>query len=441
MNTLEWRNTPDEAGLILVDGSGPVTGADGNSVRISFADAEAEGLALRGRSAEAQAPEAPEDPVPPDEGGRPDMGPNSGAGAEEPAPSTEENTATPEAPNSNQPGEAPSGGKQRGMAAQYYEEFSRSGALFDGIGSDRSEEEIAEARQVARLLAVRLDGDPRDPDGPPPEYRQVAFVPILLAAGVIGAEEAWILLTLFVGTVVATQLLRGNLGSSKPETGRAAARPPIPPGKAFPGAGGKADADSHQPYQLVADDLIKIWTKPLYSRGNKWTQEGNDIVVQQCLDVLNTEYPDLIGLINHIGGATVKGEGGTKVPELYKPGQNAQNPRSNSSRPDTSFGGRFGGVDFAAHINTAAMNRRGDWTSWERFSLARLIRNVGKDFVAAVRKLKKDDDREEYAHDVREACRDAMNALQDRLNELKKKQGENEGNGEEDQQPEQGKEE
>ncbi len=440
MNTLEWRNTPDERGLMLVDGSGPVIGTDGNSVRISFADAEAEGLELRERSAEATPNEAaplemPEDPVRPDEGGLPSLGP----GAEEPAPSTDENTAVPDVANAMQPGEAGGDGKQRGMAAQYYEAFARSGALFEGIGSERTEEEIAEARQVAQVLAVRLDGDPTDPDGPPPEYRKLAFVPVLLAAGAISAEKAWILLTLFVGTTVATQLLRGNLGSGKPKRGRAAARPPIPPGKAVPGAAGKADADSHQPYQLVADDLIKIWTKPLHSRGNKWTQEGNDIIIQQCLDVLNTEFPDLIDLVNHIGGATLNGKGEIKMPELYKPGPDAQNPRLNSSRPDTSLGGRYNGVDFAAHINSAARNLRGDWKAWERFSLARLIRNTGKDFVAAVRKLKKGDDREEYARDVREVCRDAMNALQDRLNELKQKQ--DEADGKEDQPPEDGKDE
>ncbi|MDA1100822.1 MAG: hypothetical protein O2967_17760 [Proteobacteria bacterium] len=424
---------------MLVDGSGPVTGADGNNVRVNFAEADAGGLAELERSTEAPRPETPIDPTQQDGGGGTGLGPDAGdAGVAET--SADENAVGASGNDASQAGEATSGGKYRGMAAQYDEEFAEHSPLSGETGAKRSEEEIAEARRIAKLLAIRLDGDPADPEGPPPEYKKLAFLQAIPAMTLISTKEVLALAAAIFGGAAVSTFIRGIKISDGAETARAEASTPDPPGKALLGWGGKPNEDMQKRYDILADNLIKIWIQPLRRRGNEVTQEGNDIVVQQCLDVLKTEFPDLAGLIDHVGGATKDGKGEINVKEGKVPNRNGSNLKYGYSYPDLSFKGTIFGKWFAAYINTADRNLRGDWTSWERFSLARLIRNAGKDFVIAMRKLKKDDDREEYARDAREVCRVVMKNLQDRLNEEKKKQGKEGRNKKDDDKNNNGKE-
>jgi hypothetical protein len=269
----------------------------------------------------------------------------------------------------------------------------------------------------------------------------VEYANTIASPPVMNKTADWHALTVVVGAATANKIWRGIMKSDRSETNHAEASTPIPGRKNFPGWGGNLDEETRERYDILGDDVIKILTEPLYRRGNKWTQEGNDIVVRECLDVLKTETPGLIGLIDHFAGASEDGKGKTPKPERRVDGQNAENPGKDASFPDMSIGGVINGKNIAAFINTASRNLRGDWTSWERFSLARLIYNAGDNFVAALRKLNKDDDREEYARDARKVCRDAMNYLQDRVNEENRKQDENKENDQDDQQAEEGKDE
>ena len=176
-----------------------------------------------------------------------------------------------------------------------------------------------------------------------------------------------------------------------------------------------------QYYQGLGQDLVELWTKPLLnSRGGAATQEGDNIVVQECLDVMETEFPDLVGIIDHIGGATEEGDGEVKVRQKHLYNAVDSKSRSGFSRPDTAFGGIFNGEKFEAFINTASRKVGGGLIKWEKISLARLIINAKGAFAEAMSKLKKDSDGDEFRKEARDVCRRAMTDLQRQIKELKK---------------------
>ncbi len=173
-----------------------------------------------------------------------------------------------------------------------------------------SEAERAQAHGLARRLSIRLQGNPDDPAKVHPEYEKVAFFLPLLWGGMIAADQVVAGLIAIYGaakvyeltggpsrTVEAVKDLAGTARSDRP--GKAPM--PIPPGM--------TGEQSRKYYQGLSEDLIDLWTKPLESRGNATTQHGNKIVAKECHDVLKTEFPELLGKIDHIGGADFRGEG------------------------------------------------------------------------------------------------------------------------------------
>jgi hypothetical protein len=249
-----------------------------------------------------------------------------------------------------------------------------------------SEAEKTQAQELARRLSIRLQSDPNDPTKIHPEYEKVAFLPALLLGGEITVKGAMAGLALIYGAAKAYELTGGPAKTAeavKGLFGTAETKPDgqeplrIPPGM--------TREQSQVYYQGLRSDLVDLWTRPLFnSRGNAETREGNDIVVQECLDVMKTEFPDLVGIIDHIGGATVRGEGDKNVTEKHLHGQNKANPRGEYSRPDVAFGGMFGEDGIFAYINTASQTIGGDLIKREAVSLARLMVNAGRAFVEAM---------------------------------------------------------
>ncbi|MBT7759826.1 MAG: hypothetical protein HN732_21025 [Rhodospirillaceae bacterium] len=323
--------------------------------------------------------------------------------------------------------------KYAGMASQSPDEIasiniSDSGKEGSISLQSKSEEEQAEVQELARTLTIKLQGDPEDVNGPPPEYRKVAFLPALLAAGALSPEALATALTAVVGAKIAGDILRGLFGKTGQDELQPKANSSGPRRKGpMPNPPGMNKDQSQKYYQTLGDDLIELWTEPLESRGNATTKRGNDIVAKECQEVLEKEFPELLGKIDHIGGANFRGDGESKLKEwtlLHK-----QTGMKNRSRADLTWGqiDEHGkalkrGEVARAHLNTQDMLKSGEATAWEAFSLARLVGNAGGELVEAIRKLKKDDDEVRYRRDVREKCRVIMAGLKKQLEELEENQ-------------------
>jgi hypothetical protein len=203
------------------------------------------------------------------------------------------------------------------------------------------------------------------------------------------------------GTEVGKELAKAKSDQPDPNAGS-----PAPPTNNKMEAPPPADPrvkDSSR-FEALSDELVKeILTPVLDSRGDPTTQKGNDIVAKQCKDVVESEFPHLVELYNHFGGATKDGIG-KKLKEPYIRAEPTQGGTKGSSRAD--LGLSLGGADNSIYINTQdTLADRETPDARERRNLAKLIKNVGDKLVYGMPKLRPGDDEAEYAKMAREKCR------------------------------------
>lgn len=176
------------------------------------------------------------------------------------------------------------------------------------------------------------------------------------------------------------------------------------------------------------DDFVREILRPIVNRrGNAATQRGNDIVAQECMKIAHEYSRD----IEHIGGATPKGEGGKSLPEKYY--RNIDTPKDQDGRLGSSFADvtfglmkdveRGGKSDRepakTANINTASEKRPGVYTDRELDGKTKLAKNIGTNIgtdiganIAAIMpKLRTGDDEEEYRKKAHEICREVFEEL------------------------------
>ncbi|MBT4491189.1 MAG: hypothetical protein HOK30_14125 [Rhodospirillaceae bacterium] len=299
----------------------------------------------------------------------------------------------------------------------------------------RSEAEMADAKRVADALSLGLDTLPRETLGKGSEYQQFAaaalLVPIMVEAGAIAIDAAAVLIARIGGRVVAKKIITKTLEILDSDT--ELAKPDETKSNETP-AGRleiKADADNKQYFDLVGEEVIRGWLKPLESRGDARTKRGNDIVVQECNAILEAEFPQLKRFnIKHDRGATKNGNGRDVFPEDHLPRLGDPEPgkseRSGFSRPDMSYRQLDhndkpvkGGA--RAYINTVSERADGTPTLREERSLRQLLINAGGRLAVAVSKFrgKGDDDEARYRRKVRDSCREIFRDLDRQTRNLK----------------------
>jgi hypothetical protein len=187
---------------------------------------------------------------------------------------------------------------------------------YSGTSRPPAKDETAKADELARALTSGLPGDPNGLENIHPEYEQIAFVLPLLWGGAVAAAEVVAWLGTIYGAAKVYEMTGGlskTVGSVK-DLGRT--KTPNPPRKGpMPIPPGMSQAQSKTYYRSLGQDLVDLWTEPLYSRGNETTRRGNDIIAQECDDILEKEFPELLGKIDHIGGANFQGDGESKLKE------------------------------------------------------------------------------------------------------------------------------
>lgn len=230
---------------------------------------------------------------------------------------------------------------------------------------------------------------------------QVAALPLIVAGGVAAWPE-------IAGIAAfAGKALLGGLGIA----GLLSLRGDTPEGGGEP-AGDDAEARHGRALQ---DRGVEVFLRPFHeSRGDEFTQRGNDIVVRECDKILRADFPELEGRVEHIGGATEEGEGVKKKKEIDIPNKhNPDNPRLGSTRPDISFMLDGDEKKKRFHVNTASMLVDGTTpTKRERRQLEKLSR-LGERVVKAMPKLRSGMDEGEYAELARDVCRDILKDAKD----------------------------
>jgi hypothetical protein len=158
----------------------------------------------------------------------------------------------------------------------------------------------------------------------------------------------------------------------------------------------------------VAEEFLKEVLKPLEDRrGDETTRRGNDIVAQECKKVLDEEFPDLVGKIQHIGGATKDGE-----KEKYLEEINVRKDDSSSYKgsrfPDLTWGENPDDKRNRnnTHANTVSIGKDGEPTSKEEAALRDIRAWMGKDLITHIPKLRPGMDEEAYRERARETCRE-----------------------------------
>jgi peptidoglycan hydrolase-like protein with peptidoglycan-binding domain len=173
--------------------------------------------------------------------------------------------------------------------------------------------------------------------------------------------------------------------------------------------------------EALADDFVKELLKPLEAhRGDDTTKKGNDIVARECKAILKEEFPDLLGKIEHIGGATKDGKGETTLPEKYVPNKARRaaklDARPGSSHPDLTWRHEDDGKETRAHANTVTTKKDGETpTTREQSSFDRLVENVGAELATAIPKLRPGMDEDDYRETARAKCREIFGKLRDKL--------------------------
>jgi peptidoglycan hydrolase-like protein with peptidoglycan-binding domain len=280
-------------------------------------------------------------------------------------------------------------------------------------------------------------GDPQQgqPEGPEGEVQTAA------AAGQARREgDAWQTLQNYPGGMFGGFPGGGGGGGGRsrplipvpppPMTGGTESFPPHPDPRPD-GIGTPADPPKIETLpgrEALEDDIVKEMTKPLEShRGNAWTQRGNDIVAEECRNVLKELYPDDETFIKHIAGATQDGKGLRELSEIRVPRPDAKPGDSKGSRyPDLSWSDtRSDRLDNSAHLNTATTRKsstpnKSVYTSREQESFEGLIKNLdtdenkelyrkaGKDLATIMDKYEPGMTEEEYRKNARKACEEVF---------------------------------
>jgi len=213
------------------------------------------------------------------------------------------------------------------------------------------------------------------------------------------------------------------------QSAAAAAGAPDPSGRAPSAATAEPSAR-----ETASEDAVRaLLALPMSARGDPTTVEGNDIIVAQCRDILNTEFPELAQDVEHEYGATKDGTG-KRLSEKYVPNRESarkglSDRRKGSSHPDFSWTHkRLAENDSRrfAHGNSATMRKDGRTPiAKESRSFAQLAANAGEAFATIFPKLRPGMDRDRYRADVRAKCREAFTKWEAEL----KKPPESNGDG------------
>lgn len=151
--------------------------------------------------------------------------------------------------------------------------------------------------------------------------------------------------------------------------------------------------------------------------GKKATRDTNDIIVQECNELLSDEFSHLKDKVWHIGGATENGAGEKPKKETYIRNRDAPPDRKTlgSGAGDVTYGND----ELKSPINSTTVRKSdGMPTASEKRGLEKLGRLLGEDMIPWVRKLLsgyKPDDIDEVREQSRNACREAFKRLEKKL--------------------------
>ncbi|MCW0233823.1 MAG: peptidoglycan-binding protein [Ferrovibrio sp.] len=177
--------------------------------------------------------------------------------------------------------------------------------------------------------------------------------------------------------------------------------------------------------QPVAEGLagIIVELNPHGSRGKPETEKANRIMVRTCLEELQA-YPDLAGRLEHVAGASLRGdeEGKYMKEEVIRASEG-----KTFSRPDSTFG-RFDAekkVDqaspYTARMNTVDIKKTGDehdqsgLTANEGRRFDKLETNIKVGVAGWARKMKPGESEAQYADYVASRCRAMWDDLDGKL--------------------------
>lgn len=175
-------------------------------------------------------------------------------------------------------------------------------------------------------------------------------------------------------------------------------------------------------FPKMEDDLATILERRWGILGNPTTRKGDRIVAKTCIQIMNQEFPQLVGKVEHIGGATAQGEeNGNRVKQLVIK-KDGRTDLLGSSRPDVSFG-IAENSELQAHINTVDyIWKDGQWVPTERESLSygNLLENIGSAIARMMPKFLPSDDaneksRTKYEESAKDVCRGIMEELKDKM--------------------------
>ena len=148
------------------------------------------------------------------------------------------------------------------------------------------------------------------------------------------------------------------------------------------------------------------------------TRLTNNIVVQECLKVIDAKVKPLGYDFRHEAGATQDGAGGEDLPERAlkdgKPGGGGGH-----SFPDVLF--RDG--DKIVAINSATESSPGKYIGREIRSFDKLVQNVGEWVAKIIGKKRADEDEEDFRARAKQVCNEAFDEfLQKELEKLQNEQ-------------------
>lgn len=225
-----------------------------------------------------------------------------------------------------------------------------------------------------------------------------------------------------------------------PPAGQQPDLPPMPPSTAQDGNAAPPPLRSEDfgvlpgsPGEAILFDGILAMANPDGRRGGKEADRSNQILLQECEEILANEFPHLRGRIRHISGSLEEGKAdGRPLPE--KRIASVKDPTSKTGN-GSSYADVMYGVDRGSNIfaggNTVTMGKDGAPTSNELRRFINLVRNAAGRFMGLVPKLGPGVTEDDVRKASGPVCRGMFKSLETQLAEEGQSDTGEIGNGEE----------
>jgi hypothetical protein len=237
------------------------------------------------------------------------------------------------------------------------------------------------------------------------------------------------------GSESATRPGLNSTGDYRPgaELNRRTLPPVVPQGEAEKENANNPNVQNATPAQradILHDFATRLALHAGGSRGNEDTQNGLNILIQECQKVLEAEFPEIADRVVHSGGGNVDGNASNEaMKERFLRG--SKGGHLGSSKPDASWELKGSeGINkspIEGHINSATVRKSGRETKWERESFARLVDEVGEELATWLPKFRPSMDENTYRDLAREACRRVFRNMEKEARKLQETQKRRDG--------------